>query len=62
MTATSTQPTTTSSTTFTGLGGVQTVGGLAGSGLIGTSAKTGGRDALDLPVPPEVLQLVEALK
>ncbi len=57
------QPTTTSS--FTGLGGVQPSigGGLAGiGGLIGSSVKPEGRAVLDLPVPPELLQIVEELK
>ncbi|XP_021946056.1 nucleoporin p58/p45 isoform X2 [Folsomia candida] len=62
--STATQPTPVSSTTFTGLGGVQPsgAGGIQGSGGFGGSAKPEGRAILDLPVPQEILQIVEDLK
>lgn len=64
MSSTATQPTPVSSTTFTGLGGVQPsgAGGIQGSGGFGGSAKPEGRAILDLPVPQEILQIVEDLK
>jgi hypothetical protein len=58
----STQPTSTTNTTFTGLGGVHASGARTLGGVPGSSSKPEGRAVLDLPVPPELLQIVEELK